>query len=45
MEWLHVEEFNRSVAINLNKTEVQVDQRPHHKNRYTEPGRDTGAYH
>lgn len=30
---------SRSVFITLNKTEIQVDQRPQHKARCTEPGR------
>lgn len=30
---------NRSVSIALHKTQVQVNQRPQQKTRYTEPGR------
>ena len=36
---------NRSIFIILHKTQVQVDQRPQHKTRYTEPDRrESGEY-
>lgn len=38
--WLYVEENpSRSIIITLHKSQRQMDQRPQHKIRYTEPDR------
>lgn len=36
MRWLYVEEYKQIIFITLNKIQLQVDQRPQYRTRYTE---------